>query len=145
MESEWFVYVPMVHAVMCRCCEYAVRPKQIASHLHGTRHRMPAAWAQAVAEAVARWEGVEQESEQMILPSVVEEPIPHLPLHADGLQCRLQPTQCTYICRTMRSMKEHWRCQQGWSIQGQAGGLKAARQGWMQVQMDRACQAVWCQ
>ena len=41
---------------------------------------MPAAQAQAVAEAVAQWEGVEQETEQMILPSVVEEPIPHLPL-----------------------------------------------------------------
>ena len=67
MENQWFVYVPTVHAVMCQCCEYAVQPKQIASHLQGTHHQMPAVQAQAVAEAVAQWEEVEQETEQIDL------------------------------------------------------------------------------
>jgi hypothetical protein len=63
------------------------------------------ATAREISEAISRWDGIEI-YDQWSVPTFVAEPIPGLPIYADGIRC-LRGPQCEFVARTVRTIDSH--------------------------------------
>jgi hypothetical protein len=68
MEAELFTRPHEVPIIICKKCEYAVRPKEVIYHLHSTQHRIPLSIARQISETMFKWDKV-QECDQWIVPN----------------------------------------------------------------------------
>jgi predicted metal-binding protein len=59
--------LPKYRVIVCRQCQYAVRPNGVIKHLAQTRHRISAPDARQIQEAVQEWEGIEADVQQLQL------------------------------------------------------------------------------
>jgi hypothetical protein len=50
--------------------------------------------------------------EEVVYPSPVSAPLPHLPVYHNGLQCQA----CPYINRSIKRIREHCRKEHDWSV-----------------------------
>lgn len=84
--------------------------------------------------------------QDVVYPTSSDAPLQSLPVYFDGLRCKWSsggPSACTYVCRTLRLMREHCKQEHGWVNQQKRGGdvrakeLHSANRIWIQ---DRACQ-----
>lgn len=85
--------------VLCRQCQYAVRPNGIVKHLAHSNHRISASDSRRVEEAVQEWEDIEADIQQLQLPQSVRQHIKGLAISTDGLLCIVAP-DCEYVCRS---------------------------------------------
>jgi hypothetical protein len=58
---------------------------------------------------VRAWEDIQQESQAIRIPRVLDQPLPVLPCHTNGMICQWDPTRCQYVTASMESMRKHWR------------------------------------
>ncbi|KAJ5604334.1 hypothetical protein N7510_005162 [Penicillium lagena] len=105
--------------IICRQCEYAVRPKQVLYHLTHSPHRIPVSVARQVAQTISNWDCIEENPDELQYPIWVDQPIKGLRTYNDGLLCKRG--QCGYVCRNLKTMKIHWRQEHSWSIHDHAG------------------------
>ena len=132
--------------VVCKECQHAVWPDQIKGHLTSKHHKLPHKDAQRVAEEVQGWTELLQYPGELEVPIIIDRPIAQLPLHDDGFLCQLDPTRCHYICRSEKSIKEHWRKQHQWSANnGKRGGSVTTRRQIAQRRFNDAAKRVNCQ
>jgi hypothetical protein len=106
MEEAVFERIPSLRIIICRQCQYGVRPADVPRHLkqqHQYRHQA----ACQVANAVRQWEDIEQDSDLIQVPRQLEAPLPIIPCHAGGLLCQRDPPQCQYVACNMDAMRKH--------------------------------------
>ncbi|KAF1818785.1 uncharacterized protein K489DRAFT_326901, partial [Dissoconium aciculare CBS 342.82] len=139
-ESEW-------QLAICRECRVAVWPAHIMRHLQSNHHRVEHKEAQRIAEEVQTWPGLALSASQLILPSTVRPPIEALPIYQDGIQCCLEPESCRYVCRSIGTIRRHWRRCHQWSRQGRqsGGGSGSAKTQKIAQAGASACRPVHCQ
>ena len=106
MEDQLFTRPREVPIIICKKCQIAVRPREVIQHLHRTHHRIPLATARQASEAIQRWESV-QACDQWIVPTIVTESIPGLPIYTDGILCK-RLSECGFVARSIRTMRNHW-------------------------------------
>lgn len=123
--EQLFLRLPKYRVVICRQCQYAVRPNGIIKHLAHSNHRISASDAHRVEEAVQAWEDVEIDVQQLQLPRVVPRRIKGLAVYTDGLLCTVTP-DCEYVCRSKESIRKHWRTAHNWSPHPYGGGVRQA-------------------
>ncbi|KAF1818794.1 uncharacterized protein K489DRAFT_326976, partial [Dissoconium aciculare CBS 342.82] len=146
MASEYFEYEREWQLAVCRECRVAIWPAHAAAHLRGPVHRVPGAKAQQAADELQAWPGIVNHVSQFAIPIHVDRPVPALALYMDGIQCRLEPTTCRYINRSMRGIQEHWRTCHQWSVRsGRGGGSGAAKARDVEAAKARACAPLQCQ
>jgi superfamily II DNA or RNA helicase len=80
---------------------------------------------QPITDAVLGWHDVIQNPADVDIPRELEDPLPIIPLHTNGMQCRREPN-CLYIGTHIRSMRKHWQQVHGWTQQGRQGRVGAA-------------------
>jgi hypothetical protein len=83
---------------------------------------MPRKQAIGVSDEIEQWHGIAQFSGEFKIPRYVEEAVEGLPVYTDGIKCELNEGQCTYVCRNMDVIKEHWRKTYGHSVGQKRGG-----------------------
>ncbi|KAF7585812.1 hypothetical protein BBP40_010066 [Aspergillus hancockii] len=92
-----FEPLPQLKVIVCRRCQYAVRPAEVERHLthqHYMTHRV----ATPIVQAIRQLSDIEQDSLAIQVPLVLDDPLPIIPCHSNGLPCQRAPDQCTF-CR----------------------------------------------
>lgn len=140
--SDFFFTNSQFEALICRPCEYAVHYSHIRAHLTSTVHRIPATWAQHIQDTVQQWDCVTDPPNASNWPQQIEEPIPGVTVHQDGLLC----LQCkVYTCRQIRSMKAHWLAEHQYQVYSRRGRPTVGQSHIIQDQIEQNCRPVPCQ
>jgi hypothetical protein len=123
---DYFTCLPKYRVVLCKICHYCVWPDNARTHLREKHSRLPKAERALICDELQIWQEVSHSHEHFEVPQAVDRPIQGLRLFRDGKQCRLEPERCTFVCRSMSSLKRHWRAVHKWSATGRRGGSRAA-------------------
>lgn len=105
---DHFHHLSQYSIAMCKQCLCAVWPAQAYAHLSSKAHCLPKYEARSIANDSGSWQGLCSQGEFQ-LPILSVEYIPKLRLYHNGLRCILQQddVSCHYVCRNMKSLKEH--------------------------------------
>ncbi|CEL11545.1 hypothetical protein ASPCAL14646 [Aspergillus calidoustus] len=146
MESQLFEKIPSLQIIICRPCKHAVRPADVQQHLkrqHGYNYQA----ASQVADMVHQWEDVQQDSQAIQIPRVLDHPLPILPCHTNGVLCQRDPTtQCQYVAASMNSMRKHWQATHQWSRQARQGRVGQREKARSEAELARSFrQVAWQQ
>ncbi|KAH7029957.1 hypothetical protein B0J12DRAFT_682882, partial [Macrophomina phaseolina] len=143
--SRYFNYLPEYRLLVCKDCKYAVCLDQVRIHLRGKHHELgPKETTAALADVQREWTDPAKNVSEVYIPARVSQPIAHLPLYEDGLLCQLDSPKCRYICRDMKTLKEHWRVVHHWSL-GTKGGSGKQKQERLEARLQTARKEVYCQ
>ena len=113
------------HILICTDCQFAVVPTQIGKHLRAHHLRLSLQQRRTIVSRVEELIGLAEVPSDVIYPLPSDPPVTHLPLYFDGLKCNgydAQGALCSYICRTLRGMREHCRQKHGWINSQKRGG-----------------------
>ncbi|KAJ0292971.1 hypothetical protein COL922a_014214, partial [Colletotrichum nupharicola] len=145
MENQLFEKVPGLQIIICRPCKHAVRPADVQQHLkrqHGYNYQA----ASQVADMVHQWEEMQQDSQAIQIPRVLDQPLPILPCHTNGVLCQREPTQCQYVAASMNSMRKHWKTIHQWSQQSRGGRVGQREKARGEAELARSyTQVAWQQ
>jgi hypothetical protein len=120
MEKQLFEKIASLRVIICRQCQYGVRPTDVQRHLkqqHGYNHQA----ARQAARGVHQWEDIQQDNQAIQIPRVLDQPLPIIPCHTNGFLCQRDGVHCQYVAATMDSMRKHWRTTHQWSQQSRRG------------------------
>ena len=139
---EFFCVNTEFQVLICHKCQYGIRRSQVKAHLISTVHRIPSARAQHIHVAIQEWDHIQDEPQVESWPHQIDEPIPELPIHEDGILC----LQCNvYTCRQMRSMKTHWLEEHNYRVQQGRGRPTSTQAQSIQANIDQNSRPVSCQ
>jgi Orsellinic acid/F9775 biosynthesis cluster protein D len=142
---EYFHHLVEYQLAVCKECQYAVWPEQIAGHLHGKHHKIPRKQANKIAEEVCSWFGLIPFASELEVPNMIDQPIPQLPLYEDGLMCQSEPEKCSYICRDKKTLKHHLRKSHQYSVALGPGGSGTKRKQMIESRFENVVKHVHCQ
>lgn len=117
--DQLFIRATQFPIIICRRCEYAVRPKQLLYHLTHGPHRFSIVQAHHLAQTIHNWDSIAENPDELEYPTWIHQPIEGLPIYNDGLLCKRG--QCGYVCRNLKTMKIHWRQEHRWSLYDHVG------------------------
>ncbi|KAL2835765.1 hypothetical protein BJX68DRAFT_251333, partial [Aspergillus pseudodeflectus] len=137
MENQLFEKVPSLQVIICRQCKHGVRPAEVERHLK-RKHRFSHQQATQVSQAVRQWEGIQQDSQAIQIPWVLDCPLPVLPCHANGLLCQRDYPQCQYVACHMDAMRKHWRTTHQWCQQSRRGRVGQREQARGKAELARS-------
>ena len=120
MASQLFHQPSTDPVLVCKRCNFAVRPREVFRHLQSSNHRFSKPRARQIAEAI-QTSDYAQECDEWQPPPVVNNPIPNLPVFSDGISCEMGQF-CQFIARTENTMRQHWRDQHNWVAPKNPGG-----------------------
>lgn len=146
MAADYFTVNAKYGFAVCKTCHYYVWPDNLRTHLRQKHGRIPRAGRASISDELQAWPGLSNSQEDFAVPQSVELPIEGLHLFQDGKQCRLEPEKCDFVCRSIDSLRRHWREAHKWSATGKRGGSRTAisLQVSIQKQAD-AWRSVRCQ
>lgn len=128
--NDYFEYLPEYRLLICKHCKHAVCLDQIRAHLRGKRHELPPKeTAAAQADVQRQWAGAAKDVTEVYIPTRVPQPIAHLPLYKDGLLCQLDYPKWHYVCRDIKTLKDHWKTVHHWTLGTQGGPGKQKKKG----------------
>ena len=84
MEHQFFQRIPSLQIIICRCCKYGVHPKEVTTHLR-VKHSIKPQECMRVAEAIQQWDNIIQEPHAIQIPRMLQNPIPGVELHTNGI------------------------------------------------------------
>ena len=122
--------------MVCCECQYGVRPTEAERHLK-QKHQFDHPAASQVAQAVRKWEQVQQDSQAIEIPHQLDDPLPILPCRTDGLLCQ-RDAQCQYLVSHMDSMRKHWRAVHQWSQYPRRGRVFECDQAQGQAELEQS-------
>ncbi|QGA18638.1 hypothetical protein EYB26_006323 [Talaromyces marneffei] len=144
-QNPYFERLADFPVVICRECRYGVWPSQIKGHLQRAhRHVSPAIRIQ-LGDEVCSWPDIAVNPIELEIPPIRTQAIPQLISPVDGWRCQLAPGSCSYICRNINTMRQHWLKQHSWSRTSHRGQPKRAVMQTIQKKQQEACQRVQCQ
>ena len=120
MQNQLFHEPSTDPVFVCKTCEHVVRPREVLRHLQSANHRLPMRIARQIAHIVQTSDRA-HECDEWQPPTVVDQPIPNLPVFSDGILCEKGPF-CQFIARTVKTMRQHWRDHHGWVAPTNHGG-----------------------
>ena len=98
-----------------------------------------------IAEEAQQWPGVIQFPSDFETPPFVNNAIDGIAAWDDGFKCERDEGGCTYVCRRIDSMKEHWRIAHEFSVGQTRGGSGLLRKEDVERQFSQHCRRVQCQ
>jgi hypothetical protein len=111
-----FEYVRAHRIAICRSHQQGIIKAQLEAHLN--KHHQEYVWRtrQHIVEAVQKEASLQEWAstpEEIVYPSPAAPPLPHLPVYADGLQCK-ECTDRPYINRSVKRIRDHCREAHDW-------------------------------
>jgi len=94
-------YVQEFGLILCTApsCQHAVWPTGIRRHFQQPQHQLPTDALVALEQWAEQLPYTAKDTIELRLPNVLSQPLPHLPLHEDGVRCQLTE-RCHYVCRS---------------------------------------------
>lgn len=74
-----------------------------------------------MAEAIQQWDHIIQEPHAVQIPRILQNPLPGIELHTNGMQCQQDPEHCQYITTHIKTMRKHWQQVHGWTQHRHSG------------------------
>jgi hypothetical protein len=141
-----FRHLPKYGAMICRTCRIVVFPDQAETHLRNRHLELSRRDRQQILRDFAALPALYRSDDDAFHPlRAIEEPIEGLELFSDGLQCRIDPAVCFYVCRTEKSMCNHWRSAHAWHLSIHRGRHTPNDTAEIQQRRADARRAVRCQ
>ncbi|KAL4777910.1 hypothetical protein BJX76DRAFT_363253, partial [Aspergillus varians] len=141
MESQLFEKIPSLRVIICRHCQYGVRPAEVEQHLK-LKHQFALGDIHAIAQAIQQWDGIEQDSNAIEIPMILDKPLPNLPCYSSGLRCTRLDPPCFYVAASMESMRKHWRTVHHWSRYPRGGRISQQQQRASEPDIQQSLQCV---
>ncbi|KAI9374464.1 hypothetical protein BJX61DRAFT_540811 [Aspergillus egyptiacus] len=113
MEHQIFQKIPQLQVIICRHCQHGVRPAEVEQHLK-QKHQLGHADTHAIATHVQQWEDIEQDSQAIQIPTILEKPLPVIPCQPNGLRCTRVDPPCSYLATSIETMRKHWQACMSW-------------------------------
>ncbi|KAL3433595.1 hypothetical protein BDV09DRAFT_171724 [Aspergillus tetrazonus] len=110
--------------MVCRHCQHAVHPKEVYTHLR-QKHRLKNVDIQPIAQAIEQWQDLIQDPAAVHIPHMLENPLPGLPVHTNGMLCQRDPSHCQYLVTHINTMRKHWQQAHGWTQHPHRGHVPA--------------------
>jgi hypothetical protein len=117
MDFDHFFQIDSKHKILiCTGCQYAIVPSHLTTHL---RVYHPRFTLEQRRDLVAKVEGcstLANVHEEVVYPTLVDPPVPYLPVSFDGLRCDWvsdREIACSYVCRDLRLMRKHCKQEHG--------------------------------
>lgn len=123
--------------VLCKSCQYTVWPSHLATHFRKI-HKLSKQSVATITQTVDGFPDLKDQN-SFHLPSSVDRPIPGLPV-VEGFQCQVS-SDCLYICRTLKGIKDHCRQQHKQTQYSHSGQPSKAVKA--QRQLSNPDQALW--
>src|SRR5688572_16859903 len=105
--AAYFDHLQQYSLAVCKRCRYGVLPSHVESHLRRA-HKVHQKEAELAAAEISDWAGLAEYASDITVPKVVVQPIPELPVFADGMLCQIDPHSCRQITRSAERMRKHW-------------------------------------
>ena len=99
-----FHYYLEYRVLVCKSCQYAIRPNHLVAHLRSDQHKLSQQQSEEIANQYKDYD-LADPSMEIIAPQITTTPINYLAIYRDGLQCNY----CSYVCRAVEVMKRHQR------------------------------------
>jgi uncharacterized C2H2 Zn-finger protein len=122
-----FAYSPTHRIAICKSHQQGVVKSQLRTHLDTKHQELVPNTRRQVVNAVdqeASLQAWAMNYEEVIYPRPASQPLPHLPIYHDGLQCNT----CAHVYRHIKRMQEHCRQEHGWVNKSQPRGRPASKQ-----------------
>jgi superfamily II DNA helicase RecQ len=122
-----FAYSPTHRIAICKSHQQGVVKSQLRTHLDTKHQELVPNTRRQVVHAVdqeASLQAWAMNYEEVIYPRPASQPLPHLPVYHDGLQCNT----CAHVYRHIKRMQEHCRQEHGWVNKSQPRGRPASKQ-----------------
>jgi uncharacterized C2H2 Zn-finger protein len=122
-----FAYSPTHRIAICKSHQQGVVKSQLRTHLDTKHQELVPNTRRQVVNAVdqeASLQAWAMNYEEVIYPRPASQPLPHLPVYHDGLQCNT----CAHVYRHIKRMQEHCRQEHGWVNKSQPRGRPASKQ-----------------
>ena len=143
--ADHFTHLPDWKVVICKQCRVCVWPSHVAGHLRGGQHKTSSQDAEAVADQISTWQGVEHYPSQFVLPETIQMPIPEIPLWEHGERCQVEP-DCRVIGRNRASIRRHWHKKHPeFCVDGRRGGSSRAQGRAAEARYAKGARQVQCQ
>lgn len=140
--NELFEHKPKHCIIVCRECQFAVVPQQIARHLKDQHPSIPVPQRRVMIQASQSIEDLAHQKDDVIYPEPDQPPVPGLPTYHNGFRC-IYHAECQYVCRTLYRIQDHCKKAHGWENKQKRGGnmRKKSKQAPNRVWKDKqACQ-----
>ncbi|KAH3936733.1 hypothetical protein HBI81_248730 [Parastagonospora nodorum] len=124
-----FEYLPPHCIAICKSHAQGIVQSQLAAHLNTKHQEIVPNTRKAIVRAVQDEASLRPwafDEDDVIFPSAATKPLPHLPVHTDGLQCR----ECGRIYRHVKRMEAHCRNDHAWKGRRRGGRGKGAAVMW---------------
>lgn len=141
METELFSALPGLKVLICRSCQYGVRPVELENHLK-KQHQLPHGDVVAIVQAIQQWPQIAQDSSAIQIPTVLNDPLPILPCHSNGFLCQRGAEPCCFIASNLDSLRKHWRQVHQWSQQTRRGRLPLAERARSEAALQQSYRTV---
>jgi hypothetical protein len=127
MEHQIFEKIPELRIMLCRQCKHGVHPKEVATHLR-KKHYLKTSDIQPIVQTVQQWNDIIQDPAAVDIPRELDDPLPILKVHTNGMQCQRDPGQCQYTTTHVKMMRKHWHQVHGWTQQTGMGRVPMEQQ-----------------
>lgn len=103
--DQFFMISAQWRVVICKHCEHAVWPRNIAGHLKGPRHRLPAKEAAGIKREIESAPVIQDPSDFELIQGL-DEPIAGLKVYHDAWTCTAE-SGCHFTTVAMGTIKNH--------------------------------------
>jgi hypothetical protein len=100
-----FTHYAQYRILVCNICRYAIWPQGVRRHLDDKHRGVPVDTRAALQRTVEQVQPLAQTEDDIIFPTSIIAPIPHLHLHTSASKCLHEG--CSYICETTDHMITH--------------------------------------
>src|SRR5437667_10456925 len=80
-----FHYYLEYRVLVCKSCQYAIRPNHLVAHLHSDQHKLSQQQSEEIANQYKDYD-LADPSMEIIAPQITTTPINYLAIYRDGLQ-----------------------------------------------------------
>lgn len=103
--EDYFHHLPGFRLIVCKSCLHAVWPKEVAAHLRAPRHALTVPDVRTIVQGLGSWPDLCHSAGELELPIRLDEAVPYIPTYTDGQRCQLDQGTCSYVSRSIGSMK----------------------------------------
>ena len=123
--ERMFQHYPQFRIAICRQCQFAPVPGEIQKHLRKHHTRLSTKEREEISEKFRTLSDLARHETEVIYPTSRDAPIAELPVFFDAITCTAQyedNSQCHYVCRTARGIREHCKDKHRWTNNQKRGG-----------------------
>jgi hypothetical protein len=131
-----FEYLPAHQIAICMNHQQGIVKSQLKAHLNKKHQEYVPSTRRSIVKAVQKDTSLQQwaaTQDEVVYPSAMCTPLPHLPVYCDGLRCE----RCGYINRSTKRIQEHCKQEHGRESRSRVGRPSDKQRMWTTVSCQK--------